>query len=260
MSESILAVVFDSLRFDVAYNADVPWRFEEAISAAHWTRPSFVNFHLGFGSVPIRRCFDRKAARWMLPEELRLKQSRITANMMNVLRRAGYHTLLASSISHAHLHSERFHQALSHDGNPTIGWGYSPHQADWLRSRIPADGRPTFVLWHIGETHVPFRNCLRPRTPDHFGEIVDFWVNYWAHDGDVPKRIIRLTFQAMRESLEFIAPYVQTVIDAMPPSTRVVLTADHGFTVGEGGCYGHAIAHPACYQVPWSEFRTNDSH
>ena len=50
---------------------------------------------------------------------------------------------------------------------------------------------------------------------------------------------------------------VRSVLDRLPPSSALVVTADHGECLGEQGLYGHAIHHEKVLEVPLLIFRLN---
>jgi hypothetical protein len=124
-------------------------------------------------------------------------------------------------------------------------------QIDFLLSEIdPA--RPFFGFVNFGETHAPYRfRGKRDACP------VDVRARRmeWPPLEEGPTGPASEAFRHQMVSAEFLDSRLPRLFGALPGSTVVVLTADHGDCFGEDGYWGHGVNHPKVLEVPLSIFR-----
>jgi hypothetical protein len=85
--------------------------------------------------------------------------------------------------------------------------------------------------------------------PDRFGQA---WDSVWGRlrKGKLSEAVVR---RAYRENLEYVLESVEVLLTSID-AERVVITADHGNTLGKWGLYGHPPAPIAeIRNVPWCE-------
>jgi arylsulfatase A-like enzyme len=124
------------------------------------------------------------------------------------------------------------------------------------------EGRPTFTLLNVGETHYPY--ALPDEPPSAWPRIsgVHGVVRELA-EPDAPAAG-GVAFFSAREMTELrdrqvaAVAYLDTVFarlfDRLPAGTWVIVTSDHGDLFGEDGFFGHGpVFHEKVFEVPFVE-------
>ncbi|MBK7642392.1 MAG: sulfatase-like hydrolase/transferase [Planctomycetes bacterium] len=141
-----------------------------------------------------------------------------------------------------------------------------------MRSMLPTlkfeDGRPSFYLLNVGETHYPYAkpdedSSMWPRISGVNGvfKALDKETDADGHliqAKDAPVFFDQDKLDQLRERQIDAVRYLDDVFtelwDILPKKTHVVVTADHGELFGEAGYFGHGpIMHEKCFEVPFVE-------
>jgi hypothetical protein len=101
--------------------------------------------------------------------------------------------------------------------------------ADEILSRVSPDRR-AFTFVNISALHQP--NCL--------------WTVGATDDSKATQA----------DALAYVDRWLPVLFDAVRRRRKalVVICSDHGTAYGEGGFFGHRIAHPVVWTVPYAEF------
>lgn len=123
--------------------------------------------------------------------------------------------------------------------------------------------RPTFTLINTGETHYPYAPAseppdLWPRIHGVHGVFKQMAAGVPLHRSQAPRAFDQERLDALRQRQIDVITDVDDAIgmlfDALPPSTFVTVTSDHGELFGEDGYFGHGpIPHPKVLEVPFVE-------
>ena len=229
--------------------------FADALSVSSWTKPSVPSLFTGL--YPCQHgvargdtranAVDGKLRADILPGE--------AATLAEAFAAAGYRT--GAVVENAQI-SSRFGMAQGFETYSEDGGDAATIRAkalDWLGGIAPAD--PYFLYVHFLDAHWP----LRPRPDDlarfplETGGAVDLLAPDWrrVHDGlkdgtlvpnDADRRNVEALYDAclLRIDREFGA--IVEAVRARPGGDRaiVVLVADHGEALFEGGRLGHGHA------------------
>jgi arylsulfatase A-like enzyme len=238
--------------------------FEDTWSACNSTLPSHTSLLTG-QAVPTHGVLDNRST--LAPDVRTLAQA---------MRAAGYHTAAAVSVEHLQAGwsglGRGFDQYLdmlpgaSVDGAATVG-----RVIEWSENWAAQGDRPVFLWVHLFDPHTPY------------GPPRDFLVHYVerlrAAGGEVPgskadpptigqtgytqpgkflegvtdKRFAEFLYQA---SVAYTDELVRDLVGSWQEAGRwdqtlLVLTADHGESLGEQGVwYGHQLLHTPVMKVP----------
>jgi membrane-anchored protein YejM (alkaline phosphatase superfamily) len=67
---------------------------------------------------------------------------------------------------------------------------------------------------------------------------------------------MKMLHQQQIRCVEYVDRLIGRLMEATPPNTHFIVTADHGELFGEDGYFGHGpIMHEKCFEVPFVEGR-----
>ncbi len=276
---SLVMVVLDSCRYDSVVQAAPRamlrlGELRRRYSYASWTAPSHYNMLMGllphaaprhvFASEVYRReygawserlgipgvTFDDLLPGLYLPSWLRRRHGYLTQALVSlpVLNR---HTPLAEGFDHYELMDRHNDMAA-------------------MLSRLRfEEGRPTFALLNVGETHYPY---AVPDEPEEEWPRLSGLHGTLAAMGPGPEEGRALsrreapaffrdgsleTLRARQvQAVRYLDGVVERLFDVVPERTWIVITSDHGELFGEGGFFGHGpIIHRKVFEVPFIEGR-----
>ncbi|HEV2062699.1 MAG TPA: sulfatase-like hydrolase/transferase, partial [Solirubrobacteraceae bacterium] len=122
------------------------------------------------------------------------------------------------------------------------------------------DDRPTFHLLNVGETHYPYALPHEPPSEwpklhgvhgvfKHIGDPLDAGEPAFFEQADLDRLRERQV-----EAVRYLDGVFARLFDLVPPSTWIVVTADHGELFGEEGFFGHGpVMHEKVFEVPFVE-------
>jgi hypothetical protein len=141
-----------------------------------------------------------------------------------------------------------------------------------MRSMLPTlkfeDGRPSFYMLNIGETHYPYAkpdedSSMWPRISGVNGVFkkLDTQIDEKGNlvkDTEVPQFFDQDKLDQLKarqvETVRFLDDVFIELFDLCPKNTHIIVTADHGELFGEAGYFGHGpIMHDKCFEVPYLE-------
>jgi hypothetical protein len=141
-----------------------------------------------------------------------------------------------------------------------------------MRSMLPTlkfeDGRPSFYMLNIGETHYPYAkpdedSSMWPRISGVNGVFkkLDTQIDEKGNlvkDTEVPQFFDQDKLDQLKarqvETVRFLDDVFIELFDLCPKNTHIIVTADHGELFGEMGYFGHGpIMHEKCFEVPYLE-------
>ena len=141
-----------------------------------------------------------------------------------------------------------------------------------MRSMLPTmkfeDGRPSFYLLNVGETHYPYAkpdedSSMWPRISGVNGVFkkLEAQVDEHGHlikDEDAPQFFDQDKLDQLKarqvDTVRYLDGVFAELFDLVPKNTYVIVTADHGELFGEAGYFGHGpIMHDKCFEVPYLE-------
>lgn len=271
-----MIVVLDSCRFDSFVAAEATCAaalgpLERRWSYASWTAPSHYNLLMGllphasptkvFASDHYRRDLARYGERLAI-EDMSLQRLLPSLYLPTFLRDVlGYRTSALVSMPVLNPATPLNVGFDTYELMPT----HNDFRAMLDRLEFP-DDRPSFHLLNVGETHYPYaapgdepadwprisglhgvvKHLDAALAAGGGGETSDFFT-----DGQLADLRARQV-QAAR----YCDGVIGDLLDAVPPRTWVVVTADHGELFGEAGYFGHGpIAHEKVFEVPFVEGR-----
>lgn len=249
----ILFVTFDSLRYDVAraalhaghtpnLAAVLPeGRWEERRTQGSFTLPAHMAFFSGFLPVPSgpdrpMRLFACHATRGTTIGERTYVFD--APDIVTGLAELGYRTACIGGVGffsrQTQLGSVLPDLFEESHWSPETGID-SPestrHQVDIALELLTDrhENQRLFLFLNVSATHTPHHVYLP-------GTLVDSWESQCA-------------------ALAYADAQLGRLFDALPASGPwlAVLCADHGEAFGDDGYYGHGIAHPAVWNVPYAE-------
>jgi hypothetical protein len=130
-----------------------------------------------------------------------------------------------------------------------------------LREMTFSEGRPSFYLLNVGETHYPY--ALPEEPPDEWPRISGVHgVFKHLDDHVVGGKLVRKKekfFDAKKlkelhhrqiEAVRYLDGVVEELFDLVPKNTYITITSDHGELFGEDGYFGHGpIQHDKVMEV-----------
>jgi hypothetical protein len=253
-THDVFLMTIDSLRFDVARDALLAGltpnlaallpggAWEERHSPGSFTYASHQAFFAGFLPTPVDGSKQIRpfAARFPGSETIGESTCVLDApDMVTGLRDRGYHTACVGGVG--------FFNKLSPLGNVLPGlfeeshWSpelgvteprsteYQVALAVSILERIPADRR-IFLFLNVSAVHQPNSFYLEGATED--------------------------TIDSHRAALAYVDGQLPPLFDALRRRgpTFAIVCSDHGTAYGEDGYWGHRLAHPAVWTVPYAEF------
>ncbi|HVU73311.1 MAG TPA: hypothetical protein VHE83_10170 [Mycobacteriales bacterium] len=268
-ARNLVVVVLDSLRHDTCVEARPRTltrlgEVEQRYSYASWTAPSHHNLLMGLlphtnpprtlAAAYYREGYERHAQRLGI-DRLDLADLAPELHLPSLLRNTlGYVT--NAYVSMPVLNPRTI---LNRDFDR---YELMPHHHDLAgmveRLRF-ADDRPSFHLLNVGETHYPYVSAgddghdlprlsgLHGAAKQIGGVPVDDTFPFT--DGE-----LRELRQRQVRAAQHVDALLEGLLDAVPPNTWVVVTADHGELFGEDGFFGHGpVVHEKVFEVPFVE-------
>jgi hypothetical protein len=138
-----------------------------------------------------------------------------------------------------------------------------------MRAMLPEmrfdEGRPSFYLLNVGETHYPY--ALPDEPSDQWPRISGVHGVFKHLDDQVvggklkagaDRFFNRGKMKELRErqiaAVRYLDRVVEDLFDLVPRNTYITITSDHGELFGEGGFFGHGpIVHKKVFEVPFVE-------
>jgi hypothetical protein len=274
-SRNLVLVVLDSLRYD-SWTAANPSALAELgevqrrWSYATWTAPSHYNLLMGllphtspaevYASEYYKQDFVRYSERLGLPdmEFKRLLPSIYLPTFLN--RTLGYstHAMVSMPVLNEHTIINRdfdtYRLMPSHND-----------MAAMLEELRFEEGRPSFYLLNVGETHYPY--ALPTEDPSTWPRIsgvhgvfkrLDPSEEDQPHPAEPREFFDQRTLRELQDRQVNVLGYLDTVFarlfDLFPSNTWVIVTSDHGELFGEDRYFGHGpIMHEKVLEVPFVE-------
>ena len=253
-THDILLVTLDTLRFDVAQNALRQGRTPNlrallpggAWQARHtpgsFTYAAHHAFFAGFLPTPVDnphapRLFATRFAGSESATETTLVFD--APDMVSGLAQSGYHTVCIGGVGFfnkltplACVLPGLFAESHWNEEMSASGAHSTQHQvaqAVEVLHELPR-GRRVFLFINISALHQPSY----------------LWTPGTERD----------SVETMSDALAYVDSQLPPLFEALQrrAPTLCVLTSDHGTTFGEDGYFGHRLAHPAVWTVPYAEF------
>lgn len=127
------------------------------------------------------------------------------------------------------------------------------------------EGRPSFYLLNVGETHYPY---ALPDEPEDAWPRIHGVHGVFKHlddavtGGKLPRRRGRFfddrqlgdLRRRQIDAVKYLDRVVEEMFDLLPNNTYVTITSDHGELFGEDGYFGHGpVMHEKVFEVPFIE-------
>jgi Sulfatase len=252
--DNLLLMTFDTLRYDVAQDA---WCKRETpnlalrLPATGWQRrhspgnftfAAHAAFFAGFFPTPAQPGKHSRLFALQFPGSDTVTADTCVLdsdNLVTALAQKGYHTICIGGVG--------FFNKLSPLGNvfpslfaesfwsPHLGVTHPESTANQVRLAVGrlkrvAPGRRVFLFVNLSALH----------QPNHF------YLPGAAED----------SIATHRAALRYIDRELPPLFDALQRRGTGfgILTSDHGTAYGEDGYYGHRLAHPVVWDVPYAEF------
>jgi hypothetical protein len=254
-SRDFLFITLDSLRYDTAALAlaagetphfrSLVGEWERRQVAATYTLPSHVSMFAGMMPRPVAgddTTVNKEARLFALSTSWQRYRGRNiryffddAPNVPRGFQTKGYHTIgvggvgwFSSEVQASSFWKGQYFQHFLY--KPTYGEdhpGAFEEQITDLKAQLaalPAGRR--FVFLNVSSTHRPYTNG----------------------DGT-------LSVAAQRMCLRYVDTHLPKLLSLMAPGTVGVVCGDHGDCMGEDGLWGHNVAHPKVFEVPYGEFQ-----
>jgi hypothetical protein len=266
----LVIVILDSLRYD-AWTAARPstlahlGKVERRRSYASWTAPSHYNLLMGllphsspprvYASEYYKRDFLRYSERLGV-EGIEFKRLLPSIFLPTYLRNVlGYRTHAMVSMPVLNRHTPINRDFDSYELMPKHN-----DMAAMLPQMSFEEGRPSFFLLNVGETHYPY--ALPDEDPSLWPRLSGVHGVFKHLDdeqgSDEPAFFNDAALAQLRErqieSLRYIDGVIDRLFNLVPSNTWIIVTSDHGELFGEDGYFGHGpIAHEKVLEVPFVE-------
>ena len=247
-------LVADSLRYDVATEAHLPYlkaqgRMRSAWAHGTYTWPSHQAMLMGH----LPHCFDHEVLYNRYRQQLfrlgdslgtgggkhqRKSHLRLPSNrtIVHGFRTLGYQTIATGAVTwfqHPYW-GETFDSFRYQVG--------AEKQLSWALEEIAQ--RPFFLLVNFGETHEPYSfGSVENTMPDGYQE-------HKLGAGPLSAGDFQELRGRQRAAVEYLDPVIEGFLGMLPKETVVVFTSDHGECFGEDGFFGHGFYRPEVMEVP----------
>lgn len=272
-ARNLLLVVLDSCRYD-SWLAAAPANLarlgpvERRWSYASWTGPSHYNLLMGlmphtsppnvFASEYYKTDFRRYSERLGVTG-IEFKRLLPSIYLPTFLRRElGYTTHALVSLPVLNPHTAINRDFDSFELMPTHN-----DMAAMLARLHFDDGRPSFWLLNVGETHYPYAlpdedPSTWPRISGVHGVFKRLDDGAAGREGAEPEFFDQARLDELRErqvrAVEYLDGVFARLFESLPENTWLVVTSDHGELFGEDGYFGHGpINHEKVLEVPFVE-------
>lgn len=271
-ARNLVIVTLDSLRYDswLAANPQTLARLgtmERRWSYASWTAPSHYNLMMGllphasptqvYASEYYKADYRRYEERLGIPG-IEFKDLLPSLFLPSYLRNSlGYstHAMVSMPVLNRHTPINRdfdTYELMSRHNDMNA-------MLDKLHFE---DGRPSFHLLNVGETHYPY--ATPDEDPSEWPRISGLHGVIKRLDGDASRdepdeeffdaeKLEQLRGRQVR-AVTYIDGVMTRLFDMLPKNTWVIVTSDHGELFGESGYFGHGpINHEKVLEVPYVE-------
>ena len=269
-ARNLVVVILDSLRWD-SWEASPPGSVTAALgeaerrwSYATWTAPSHLNLLMGllphtspshvYASEYYKRDFLRYSERLGVAD-IEFKRLLPSIFLPTYLRHAlGYRTHARVSMPVLNKFTVINRDFDSYELMPTHN-----DMAAMVEEVHFDEGRPSFWLLNVGETHYPY---ARPgEDTSHLPHISGVHGVFKkldrisAEPGEFfDEARLRQLHERQIAVLEYLDGVLERLLSKLPANTWLVVTSDHGELFGEEGYFGHGpIAHDKVLEVPFVE-------
>ncbi|WP_425310448.1 STM4013/SEN3800 family hydrolase [Ammonicoccus fulvus] len=250
-THDIVWITLDSLRYDVAQEAWAAGRtphlarflpttgWEERHSPASFTYPAHLAFLGGFLPAPPGQDRPARMFAGSFDHSIGARPGTLVfdeADVPAALRARGYHTVCLGGVGFfsrrgalGSVIPDLFDESHWSPATGPRNKDSAKAQAD-VAVRVLAeqpDDRRLFLLLNIAATH----------TPTHY--------HLPGARRDSP--------ESQAAALAYADEHLGRVIDALRRPTVLIVCSDHGDCFGEDGWWGHGIAHPLVWTVPYAE-------
>lgn len=253
-SHNLLFITFDTLRFDVAERGmstgKTPFlksilpneQWEKRHTQGSFTYAAHHAFFSGYLPTPIPKPnpYQRHFAASFAGSETTLAGTWTTeeATIVEGLAAVGYHTICIGGVGFFNKQNKLGHVLpdlfMESHWSPELGvTNYHSTQAQvelaCQRLNVLPQQQCSFLFMNISALHQP--NGM-----------------YADAETDSP--------ETQLAALSYVDSQLQPLFDTLQQrgKTICILCADHGTAYGEDGFYGHGIAHPVVWEVPYAEF------
>lgn len=250
----LLFVTLDSLRFDVARAAlegdELPvlgallgeGGWEERHSPATFTLAAHQAFFAGFLPTPAAPGHHPRPFAMRFPGSTTATDETLILDASDIptgLSRLGYRTICIGGVAFFDRRTPlgRVLPALFDESHwrPRFGPAHprsTEYQVALAEARLAslAHGQRVFMFVNVSATHHPTH----------------------IFDPDAKGDTVESQRAALRYADAHLAPLFEAFRSRGP--TRAIVCSDHGTAFGEDGYYGHRVAHPVVWSVPYAEF------
>ena len=272
-ARNLVVVILDSLRWD-SWKASPPASVTAALgeaerrwSYATWTAPSHLNLLMGL--LPHTSPSHVYASEYYKADFLRYSERLGVADME-------FKRLLPSIFLPTYLRHALGYRTHARVSMPVLNkftvinrdfdsYELMPSHNDMaaMVDEVHFDeGRPSFWLLNVGETHYPYAapgddSSDLPHISGVHGVFKK--LDRVQAEGGEPgeffdERRLRELHGRQIAVLEYLDGVFERLLSRLPPNTWLVVTSDHGELFGEEGYFGHGpIAHDKVLEVPFVE-------
>ena len=250
--ETIVIVTLDSLRFDVAEQAETPnIRRLFRISAADgwikvgshgtYTLPSHISmFHAGIfpcdNRPDVPGPYNREKEKLF---KAQLAWERTTGarfptpaapNIVRGFERLGYRTIGVGGVNWfndrfitSDIWKKQYFREFYWQENfsETCSSSFENQIGRIRELRLDREKRPVFLFLNVASTHTPYMGF--EKSPE-----------------------------GQKKALEYVDGHLPELLDALPGRFLLLLLSDHGECFGEDGLWGHSFYHPSIMDVPFA--------
>jgi hypothetical protein len=269
-ARNLVFVVLDSLRYDSWLEAAPKTlaslgEVERRWSYASWTAPSHYNLLMGllphtsppevYASEYYKQDFLRYSERLGI-EGIEFRKLLPSIFVPTYLKRSlGYSTHAVVSMPVLNEHTPINLDFDSYKLMPKHN-----DMAAMVEELEFEDGRPSFYLLNVGETHYPY--ALPDEDPSewpHISGVHGVFKRLDEEGGpDAPEFFDQTALKELRgrqvNAVEYLDDVFARLFDLLPSNTWVMVTSDHGELFGEDRYFGHGpISHEKVLEVPFVE-------
>ena len=268
---NLVFVILDSLRFDswVAAEPEALAQLgpvERRWSYATWTAPSHYNLLMGllphtsppevYASEYYKQDFLKYRERLGVPD-MEFKKLLPSIFLPTHLK----HSLGYSNHARVSMPVLNQHTVINRDFDTYELMPKHNDMAAMLPGMVFEEGRPSFHLLNVGETHYPYA------TPDedpsqwpHISGVHGVFKRLDDHEEGADaveffdQTALRELHARQVEAVRYVDGVFARLFDLLPSDTWVVVTSDHGELFGEDRYFGHGpVMHEKVLEVPFVE-------
>lgn len=271
MANNYILIIFDSCRYDSFLRAKPKTirklgRVEKRWAYASWTAPSHYNFLMGL--MPHQSPKHIYASEYYTKEFFKFNErlgvdgiefkSLVPRLYLPIFLKEKMGYLTRAMVSLPVLNPKTI---LNQGFNTYKLMEKHNDMRAMLREMTFSEGRPSFYLLNVGETHYPY--ALPDEPPDEWPRISGVHGVFKHLDDHVvggklvrkkekffdEKRLKELHHRQI-EAVRYLDGVVEELFDLVPKNTYITITSDHGELFGEDGYFGHGpIQHDKVMEV-----------